>query len=250
MRVPGGCPPGLPPDQHGVITRLLAPFLLTTATLAVVATESNFSALRAFGLTSALGMLRTPHAASTIGTLETSDPAAQTPGNATPRSPGAQDQAAVTFTTDVGLLLVPVKPDKVADYEAALRALQRALSAAEDPNTRALASGWRVFKAVEMDAKAPALYVHLLNPVVPSADYRPSLWLDKMLAGAPPDLLAKYRDAFAGSPTKLALAEFANMSVAPVAQPTNTSPSSPPAPAKPKNQSPDRTTSRWDRRRR
>jgi hypothetical protein len=36
-------------------------------------------------------------------------------------------------------------------------------------------------------------------------DYRPSLWLDKLLDGAPPDLLSKYRDTFATPPTKLSL---------------------------------------------
>jgi hypothetical protein len=157
------------------------------------------------------------------------------PGNT---SPGAPDPAAATFSTEYGLLLVAVKPDKVADYEAVIVALQEALASATDEEVRTLAAGWRVYKASELDAKANAIYVHVLRPAVSGVDYRPSLWLDKLLSGAPAELLAKYRDAFAGSPTKLPLVEFANMSVAPTPKPGNQSPNAPTPPQKPSNGSP------------
>lgn len=147
--------------------------------------------------------------------------AAVAPQNASPVSPPpvpapAVDPAAVTFATDIGLLLVAIKPDKTADYEAALQTLQEALSKAADAKLRAMRAGWRVFKAEETDAKGNALYVHALLPTVTAADYRPSMLLDLLLDGAPPDLLAKYRDAFAAAPTRLSLKEFANMAVAPI----------------------------------
>ena len=41
--------------------------------------------------------------------------------------PPSIDPAAATFTSDAGLLVVSAKPDKTADYEAAIRALQDAL---------------------------------------------------------------------------------------------------------------------------
>jgi hypothetical protein len=160
------------------------------------------------------------------------------PGNKSPSAPASADPAEATFTTEVGLLLVTVKPDRVSDYEAAIVALQGALAKADDEETRKVASGWRVYKAANLDAKANAIYVHVLQPAVADTDYRPSLWLDKLLAGAPPELLAKYRDAFAAPPTKLPLVEFAVMSVAPLAKPTNSSPSGPAPPHKPGNGSP------------
>ncbi|MBA3270557.1 MAG: hypothetical protein H0T71_08580 [Acidobacteria bacterium] len=153
--------------------------------------------------------------------------------NASPLKPSAPDPAAIVFGTELGLVLVAVKPDKVADYENALVALQEVLAAAADSETRELARSWRVFKAVEVDAKSNPLYVHVLQSPVAGADYRPSLWLDKLLAGAPAELLAKYRDAFAVAPSKLALAEFANMAVAPLPKPTNESPASPATNASP-----------------
>ena len=159
-------------------------------------------------------------------------PPAQLPSNASPANQTAaepRDPAAVTFTSEAGLVLHAVKPAGVADYEAVIVALQRALSQAEDEDTRRVAHAWRVYKAAEPDAKGSVVYVHLLQPVEAEVDYRPSLWLDKLLAGAPPELLAKYREAFAVSPTKLSLAEFADMAVTPSAnttppRPTNGSP--------------------------
>jgi hypothetical protein len=142
---------------------------------------------------------------------------APAPGGAPsqPPPPAPVDPAAATFSTNVGLLLVAVKADKVADYEAVLLALQTAFAASQDPARRAVADGWRVFKAAETDAKGNAIYVHALLPVVAGTDYRPSLWLDQLMEQAPADLLAKYKDALAGAPTRLSLAEVANMAVAP-----------------------------------
>lgn len=119
-----------------------------------------------------------------------------------------QDPAAVIFATDVGMVLHAVKPGSDADYEAAILALKEAFALADDAETRTLAAGWRVFKASEPDAKASVIYVHWLDPAMAGVDYRPSLWLDKLLAGAPAEMLAKYRDAFAAAPTKLSLTEL------------------------------------------
>jgi hypothetical protein len=136
------------------------------------------------------------------------------------------DPAAVMFTTESGMVLHAVKPASVADYEAAIVALQDAFSKASDEEVRRVAAGWRVLKATEPHAKANVLYVHLLQPTHADVDYRPSLWLDRLLSGAPAELLAKYRDSFAVAPTMLSLTELANMSVAP-AVPVNATPERP-----------------------
>jgi hypothetical protein len=143
-------------------------------------------------------------------------------------APPSVDPATATFTSDAGLLVVTVKPDKTADYEEAIRALQEALSKATDDKHREIAKGWRVFKATDLDAKANAVYVHLLQPAVKAVDYRLSVLLDELLSGASAELLAKYRDAIATPPSKLGLSEFANMSVAPM--PKNGTPAAPKPP--------------------
>jgi hypothetical protein len=141
---------------------------------------------------------------------------APAPPAAPPQPPPPTDPAAATFATGVGLLLVTVKAEKTADYEAVMQALQAAFATATDPERRAVAQGWRVFRAAENDAKGNVIYVHALLPAVAGADYRPSLWLDQLMEQAPADLLAKYKEALAGPPTRLSLAEVANMAMAPV----------------------------------
>lgn len=167
--------------------------------------------------------------AVSLALVQTPTPPGQTPTPAAEQAaaPKPADPATSSFATDAGLILVAIKSDKTADFELAIRTLQEKLAADSDPARQAIAAGWRVFKAAEADDKGNAVYVHLLLPATPGFDYRPSLLLDELLRGAPPDLLTKYRDAFAAPPTKLSLAEFANMAVAPVM------PAPPPAPKKP-----------------
>lgn len=115
--------------------------------------------------------------------------------------------------------MVTIKPAAVADYEMVIRTLQEALAKDPDPIRSAAAKGWRVFKASENDAKGNAIYVHLMLPTVTGFDYRPSLLIDELIKDVMPDLLSRYQDAFAAPPTRLNLAEFANMSVAPLPVP-------------------------------
>ena len=169
--------------------------------------------VRAASSRTTLAALVFPPAWLLVGLLAIQAPTAGPPQP--PAPPTASDPATTTFTTDVGLLLVAVKPDKTADYEAVLQALQTAFAASTDPARRAVAQGWRVFKASEADAKGNAIYVHALLPVVPGTDYRASLWLDQLMQEAPTDMLAKYKDALAGPPSRLSLTEVANMALTP-----------------------------------
>lgn len=126
------------------------------------------------------------------------------------------DPASTHFTTDVGILLVAVKPAATADYESVVQAMQDALSKDKDATRSAAATGWFVYKAKETDSKGNALYIHVMSPTVTGFDYRMSLLLDALVKELPPDLLSKYKDTFAAPPTMLNLAELAHMSVAPV----------------------------------
>ena len=112
-----------------------------------------------------------------------------------------------------------VKPTSLADYELVIQTLQAALAKDTDSKRAAAAKGWLVYKALESDAKGNAIFIHMLAPAVPEFDYRPSLLLDELVKELAPELLTKYQDAFAAPPTKLNLAAFAHMSVAPAPPP-------------------------------
>ena len=141
----------------------------------------------------------------------------QTPATEKPAPPA--DPASSQFTSTAGLLLVTVKPTSLADYELVIQTLQAALAKDTDSRRAAAAKGWLVYKALESDAKGNAIFIHMLAPAVPEFDYRPSLLLDELVKELAPELLTKYQDAFAAPPTKLNLAEFAHMSVAPAPPP-------------------------------
>ena len=128
------------------------------------------------------------------------------------------DPSRLTFPAGTsGLVLVLVKADRTADYEAVIAAVATALQAA-GPEARARADGWKVFKAQEADAKGNAVYVHWLASPLPDTDYRPSAVLDVLMARLPEAELVKYRDALAGAPTRLSLALLADLALAPVAK--------------------------------
>jgi hypothetical protein len=144
-------------------------------------------------------------------------PAPQAP--ASPPSAVAVDPAKLVFPVDTsGMVLIAVKPDRTADYEAMIRALHEALAAA-DPLARRIGEGWRVYKAADTDAKGNALYVHLVIAPLVDADYRPSVVLSRLVRDLPADLLVKYRDAFAGAATRLSLTLLSDFALAPVVKP-------------------------------
>lgn len=138
-----------------------------------------------------------------------------------PTAPAATvaDPAKLVFPIDsAGLVLVAVKPDRTADYEAMIHALHDAL-AAGDAAARRIGEGWRVYKATDADAKGNALYVHIVATPLADADYRPSIVLSGLAREVPADLLVKYRDAFAGAVTRLSLNVLADFGLAPVVKP-------------------------------
>jgi len=129
--------------------------------------------------------------------------------------PAASDPARLTFPADTsGLVLVLVKADRTADYDAVMTALREALATAPEADRRGTA-GWQVFKAREADAKGNAVYVHWLPTPVADTDYRPSLLLDRLTASLPDELLARYRDALAAPPTRLSLDRLVALGLVP-----------------------------------
>jgi hypothetical protein len=94
------------------------------------------------------------------------------PGAAVPPVPAAPTaEVARTFTGACGLLLHPVRPDRVQDFEKFLAYLREALAKSANPRVRSQAAGWRILKAAESGPNGVALYLFLIDPAVPSADY-------------------------------------------------------------------------------
>ncbi len=138
-------------------------------------------------------------------------PAAQQPAAPQPQSPTTPAPAAATsariFTAPTGMIINPVRAERVADFEKLIGYLQSALASSTDATVRAQAEGWRVLKATETGPNGAALYVFLFDPTVTGADYG----LGRILATAYPEqsklqeIWKLYTDSLAGGGSLLNL---------------------------------------------
>lgn len=125
--------------------------------------------------------------------------------------------AARTFTAPTGLLFNTVRPDRVADFERVIGFLRAALEKSADANDRAQAQGWRIYRAAEPGPGGSVLYVFLLDPTVPGADYG----LGRILAEAYDTIQLQeiwklYTGAVTGGGTLLNLTPVKTATVAPL----------------------------------
>ena len=130
---------------------------------------------------------------------------AQTPSPAQPSqqpaTPPAAAQAAPekaenpTFSAPAGLLLVQIKPDKTADYEAMIAKLKDALSKSEKPERKAMAKAWKVYKASE-PAAGNTLYVHVIDASAPGDYTNPLRIISEVFPTEVQDIYTKVKEGF------------------------------------------------------
>lgn len=123
-----------------------------------------------------------------------------TPGATTP-APAAATPIAPTaraFTAPTGVILNAVRPERAVDFELVIGYLQAAFAKTTNAQLRAQAAGWRMFKATEPGPNNTVLYVFVLDPAVPGADYA----LGPILSDAYPEQVEQiwklYQGALAG----------------------------------------------------
>lgn len=125
-------------------------------------------------------------------------PAVPAPGVPTPATPLPVDRI---FASDAGLIINPIRQDKVADFEFVMGRVHEALALSTDPVRRKQAAGWKIFKAAEQGPNASVLYVFAMDPAVPGADYTVSKVLSEAFPTEVRDLWRIYNGAFAGAPS-------------------------------------------------
>ncbi len=136
-------------------------------------------------------------------------PAGQTPpaGQAPPAQPAAPKLA---FTSPTGVLLVPIKTDQTAAFEEFAKRLKAGLAKSEDPTIKQQAPGIKFFKSAEPFGNN-ALYVVLIDPVVPNAEYdlfgilQKTMTPDELRDPATAEMWKKFTAAFASGPSRLSL---------------------------------------------
>jgi hypothetical protein len=134
-------------------------------------------------------------------------PAAQQPPAQAPPTPAAPKLA---FTTPAGLLLLQIKPDQTAAFEEMVGKMKAGLASTSDATLKQQAGGWKVFKSSDPMA-GNALYVVLIDPAVPNAEYEFFGILTKVMtpeqlrAPETQEMFKKYQAAFAAGYNKLNL---------------------------------------------
>lgn len=76
-----------------------------------------------------------------------------------------------TYTGDMVLVAYAVNADKTADYEQVIAQLKDALTKSAKPEAKQQLAGWKVMKNAMAQPDGSFVYVHVINPVVPDADY-------------------------------------------------------------------------------
>lgn len=76
-----------------------------------------------------------------------------------------------TFMGDMVLWAFAVNADKTADYEQIVAKLKAALAKSEKPEAKQQLAGWKVMKNAAAQPDGSVLYIHVISPVVPDADY-------------------------------------------------------------------------------
>src|SRR5262249_54918490 len=75
------------------------------------------------------------------------------------------------FSSDAGVILNFVKADKTADFESVLNKLKEGLAKSEKPERKAMAAGWKVFKAAKPAPGSGVIYVFVIDPVAKGQEY-------------------------------------------------------------------------------
>ena len=116
-----------------------------------------------------------------------------------PPAAGAQQAAPEekpTFSAPAGLLLVQIKPDKTADYEAMITKLKDALTKSEKPERKAMAKAWKVYKAAEPAPGGNTLYVHVIDPTAPGDYTNPLRIISEVFPTEVQDIYNKVKEGF------------------------------------------------------
>ncbi|MDE3155665.1 MAG: hypothetical protein KGN76_11215 [Acidobacteriota bacterium] len=91
----------------------------------------------------------------------------------------AQQPKGMVFGSDAGIVFNTIKPDKTADFEMIMGKLKEALQKSTNPDRKKQAAGWKVFKSVEPGPGGNVLYLFVVDPAVPNADYTVAKILDE-----------------------------------------------------------------------
>jgi hypothetical protein len=126
----------------------------------------------------------------TAGTVRAEQPA--------PAAQGETKASPFAFAGDGALVLNYIKADQTAAFEEVVAKLKEALEKSEKPERKAMASGWKIFKAAEPGPGGSVLYVWIVDPVAKGNEYSVSSILTEGFPAEAAALYKKLADTYSG----------------------------------------------------
>jgi hypothetical protein len=90
-----------------------------------------------------------------------------------------------------------VKADKTADFESVLTKLKEGLAKSEKPERKAMAAGWKVFKATDPGPGGAVIYVFIIDPAAKGQEYSVGNLLVEAFGAEGQALYKTYSDSYA-----------------------------------------------------
>ena len=141
-------------------------------------------------------------------------PAGQPPaGQQPPAAAATPKEPRLALTGAAGVFLYQIKPDQTATFEELLTKVKQSLGKSDNPVRKQQLTGWKVYKAAE-PMGGNALYVFVIDPAVPAAEYDLFMLLAEGLgaeAGTADNqaMFKKYTEVFAAGANRLNLSPVA-----------------------------------------
>ena len=103
----------------------------------------------------------------------------------------------LTLDGDATIVIVLIKPDKTADFEAVVAKYKEAFAKSENPKRKEQLAGLNVFKSPTAMGGNTA-YVFRVDPVIKDEEYDITRVIYEVFPSEATDMFNKYKDAFAG----------------------------------------------------
>jgi hypothetical protein len=110
----------------------------------------------------------------------------------------AQAQAPSNYVFPSGAALVShfIKPDKTAEWEGIMQKLKDALKASENPQRKAQAEAWRIYKASVPGPSGSVMYFWRIDGAPADADFSMVKMMTELFPKEAAELYKQYSDAY------------------------------------------------------
>jgi hypothetical protein len=98
---------------------------------------------------------------------------------------------------DASVMIVLIKPDKTADFEAVVAKYKEALAKSDKPARKEQLAGLKIFKSPTAMGGNTA-YIFSIDPVVKNEEYDITRVINEVFPSEVTDIFNKYKDSYAG----------------------------------------------------